>query len=127
MNLRPLRLGICDTDKANISDLASKVADPKYEQATRTALLCTRMHREHVVEGLKLEKGTEKTLLKVPAEGKDLFNGKFQSILDENITANTTADKTSYKLSKFQSKSKHTYGRGQAPPFRRDTGPRPFS
>ena len=75
----------------------SKVADLQYEQATRTALLCTRVRREHVVEGLKLEKGTAKTLLKVPAEGKDLFNGKFQSVLDENITANTTADKTTYK------------------------------
>ena len=116
-------LGVSDADKSKISDLMSKVADLQYEQATRTALLCTRVRRENVVEGLKLEKGTAKALLKVPAEGKDLFNGKFQDVLDENITANMTADKTTYKLSKFQPRSKPSYNRSQAPHFRRDKGP----
>ena len=107
-------LGVSEIDKPKISHLMSQVADLQYEQAT-----CMRVCRENVIDGLRLEKGTAKTLMRVPAEGKDLFNGKFQTILDENITANTTADKTTYKLSKFQAKPKPTFSRSQTSNYQR--------
>ena len=94
------RLAIEKEDQKKISDLLLRISDLQFEQAARTALLCTKYRRAHVMEQLKLEKEAEAILGKLPYSGSDLFAGKFQQVLEDTIAASSTADKTAYKLSK---------------------------
>ena len=98
-------LAIDNEDQKKISDLLLRISDLQFEQAARTALLCTKYRRAHVVEQLKLEKEAESILGKLPLSGSDLFAGKFQQVLEDTIAASCTADKTAYKLSKPTSRS----------------------
>ena len=94
------RLAIDKEDQKKISDLLLRISDLQFEQAARTALLCTKYRRAHVMEQLKLEKDADTILGKLPYSGSDLFAGKFQQVLEDTIAASSTADKTAYKLSK---------------------------
>ena len=94
------RLAIDKEDQKKISDLLLRISDLQFEQAARTALLCTKLRRAQVMEQLKLEKEADAILGKLPYTGTDLFAGKFQQVLEDTIAASCTADKTAYKLSK---------------------------
>ena len=109
------RLAIEEEDQKRISDLLLRISDLQFEQATRTALLCTKHRRARVMEQLKLEKEAETILGKLPYSGSDLFAGKFQQVLEDTIAASSTADKTAYKLSKSPRSSFRSPGE-QVPP-----------
>ena len=118
------RLAIGDEDQKKISDLLLRISDMQFEQASRTALLCTKQRRTRVLEHLKLEKEADKVLHNLSLSGPDLFSGKLQSVLDENISASSTADKTVYKLTKSdRSPYQSTRGRQFHPRSFRDDGP----
>ena len=113
------RLAIGEEDQRKISDLLLRTSDAQFDQAARTALLCTKQRRAHVLEQLKLEKEAESVLHNLPLSGSDLFSSKLQSVLDENISESSTADKTVYKLTKHDRPSYQATSDAQ---FR----PRPF-
>ena len=94
------RLGVSADDSKTISDLLRRISDMQFEQASRTALLCSKRRRALVLDQLKLERRAEEVLSSLPLSGPDLFAGKFQSTLEKSILDSSTADKTVQKLSK---------------------------
>ena len=102
-------LGLTSTDRESVLESLSKIADLQYEQATRSALLTTRLRRSNVLTALNIEREAAKCLARLPCEGKDLFNGKFQDVLDQTISESNTADKTFHKLSSGNRSSSSGY------------------
>lgn len=93
-----IRLGLSSSDKVLIVESLIKISDLQYEQAARSTLLCSRLRRSNVMDALKIENEAARLLIRLPCEGKDLFNNQFQDVLDKTISASATADKT-YQLS----------------------------
>ncbi|XP_041481385.1 uncharacterized protein LOC121428664 [Lytechinus variegatus] len=98
------KLGISPEDRRDIWECVMKIAEYQFEQASRTAILCTRARRSQVIDLLQIEKNATRLLERLPAWGDDLFSGRFQEVLESSISASSTADKTVYRL------SSHSYG-----------------
>ena len=92
-------LHVSDEDKLDIVRILGIISDYQWRQTSRIAIQMTRRRRTEALDALNLGKhAASPAFAKLPVEGPDLFAGKLNDLLDDELKASKRAAETAAQL-----------------------------